>query len=239
MSKKSDFKISTRIGGGRFSDVSKCTKISTGQQYALKLIEPDDERPPHNARNELKILQRLNDNNHDYSNPSGEFKNKNVVPLIDYFINSMEIGFVLPLYQTNLTELIKSRCKTRSHFGIDGKITKRTQNNLKKDEIKHIFKGVFNALKFIHSQDIIHRDINPNNIMFLNQGDELSLDPVLIDFGISFQKPDNFGGEPYNDKITDIATGYYKAPELLLTIRDYDETVDIWATGVMLMLMIY
>ncbi|GME83793.1 unnamed protein product [Ambrosiozyma monospora] len=73
--------------------------------------------------------------------------------------------------------------------------------------------------------------------MFLNQGDELSLDPVLIDFGISFQKPDNFGGEPYNDKITDIATGYYKAPELLLTIRDYDETVDIWATGVMLMLM--
>lgn len=45
-------------------------------------------------------------------------------------------------------------------------------------QIKGILKDVLGAVKFIHEQDILHRDISPDNILL--DGD---LRPVLIDFG--------------------------------------------------------
>lgn len=45
-------------------------------------------------------------------------------------------------------------------------------------QIKGILKDVLGAVQFIHSQDILHRDISPDNILL-----DADLRPVLIDFG--------------------------------------------------------
>jgi len=46
------------------------------------------------------------------------------------------------------------------------------------DQIKSMLVDVLGAVKFIHDQDILHRDISPDNILI-----EPSGRPVLIDFG--------------------------------------------------------
>ncbi len=51
-------------------------------------------------------------------------------------------------------------------------------HGLQPEQIKGILKDVLGAVKFIHNQDILHRDISPDNILI--DGD---LRPVLIDFG--------------------------------------------------------
>lgn len=53
---------------------------------------------------------------------------------------------------------------------------------LKESEAKIIFRQIHHAVRYIHSKNVIHRDLNPNNILFLDEAKE---DIVLIDFGIS------------------------------------------------------
>ncbi|MCY4335990.1 MAG: serine/threonine-protein kinase [Litoreibacter sp.] len=51
-------------------------------------------------------------------------------------------------------------------------------HNLTAPQIKGILKDVLGAVGYIHSQDILHRDISPDNILI-----DADLRPVLIDFG--------------------------------------------------------
>lgn len=88
---------------------------------------------------------------------------------------------------------------------------------------------VFTGLAHIHSLGIIHRDIKPSNIL-LNFP---SLGAVIADFGISWHEKDP-SSEPVSEKITDIGTTHYRAPELLFGYRSYGPEVDLWAAGCVL-----
>ncbi|KAG7697984.1 hypothetical protein KL930_001646 [Ogataea haglerorum] len=237
--KKSDFELGKRIGGGRFSDVYLCRTLNDTNfffsEYALKITEPEDELPPHNVKNELKLLRKLADAQDKEDKENGTSIGRNVVRLIAFYQSPIEIGLLFPFYKTDLNGVIASNTKVRSAFNLqDGTITKKRENNFSTSQIIQIFKGLLRGLAFIHSQGIIHRDVNPNNIMFESPSE---LEPVIIDFGISYMEPDNNGLEKGDSKITDIATGYYKAPELLLSVKDYSNKVDIWSAGVILMLI--
>ncbi|KAG7885850.1 hypothetical protein KL938_000882 [Ogataea parapolymorpha] len=237
--KKGDFEVGKRIGGGRFSDVYLCRargdmKFSS-PEYALKITEPEDELPPHNVKNELKLLRKLAGAQDKEDKENGTNLGRNVVRLIAFYQSPIEIGLLFPFYKSDLNGVIANNTNLRSVFNLqDGTITKNRINNFGMSQIIQIFKGLLRGLAFIHSQGVIHRDINPNNIMFESPHE---LEPVIIDCGISYMEPDNNGLEKPDSKITDIATGYYKAPELLLSVKDYTNKVDIWSVGVILMLI--
>jgi predicted Ser/Thr protein kinase len=82
---------------------------------------------------------------------------------------------------------------------------------------------LLDALKVIHSYGIIHRDINPDNVI-------VSTDGVvkLIDFGIARQKKENSSRDT-----TILGTAGYAAPEQF-GFRQSDERTDIYAVGVLL-----
>lgn len=231
----------SKIASSRFSDIYKVCKkekddtdtVENDKQtlfYALKVVDPDDEKPPHNIRNELKILNDLK----DISEKNG-LKNENVVELICCIYDKMEFGLLFPIYDLTLKGLLKQFIKSRTMFNPDGTIEIKKRNTISLESISDIIIGICNGLEWIHSQGIIHRDINPNNIMFIE--DDLKC-PVIIDFGISYQLPNNNGIEKPDMKFTDIATGIYKAPELLLSKRDYSNKVDMWALGIIISLLL-
>lgn len=83
---------------------------------------------------------------------------------------------------------------------------------------------IFRALKYVHSANVVYRDMKPTNIL-LNAHCELK----LCDFGFARILGDN---EEVEDKLTDyVSSRWYRAPELLLCSRNYRFAIDMWAAG--------
>ncbi|KAJ5167089.1 uncharacterized protein N7482_005870 [Penicillium canariense] len=93
-------------------------------------------------------------------------------------------------------------------------------------QTRSILRDMFQALSHIHTLGIIHRDIKPSNILM----DSPDGPAYLADFGISWKDGDP-GSEPRDQKITDVGTSSYRAPEVLFGYKAYGTALDLWAAG--------
>jgi serine/threonine protein kinase len=84
--------------------------------------------------------------------------------------------------------------------------------------------GVASALGYLHSQNIIHRDVKPENILL-----DSNFYPRVSDFGFAKIIP----VDQQVQMTLGIGTSLYMAPELLLG-EDYSYPVDVYAYGMML-----
>ena len=94
---------------------------------------------------------------------------------------------------------------------------------LQEAEVCHIIGQLLEVLQIIHKEGIIHRDINPDNIMI--SGDGVL---KLIDFGIAREK--KLGKK---QDTTILGTVGYAAPEQFGFLQT-DERTDIYAVGVLM-----
>lgn len=92
----------------------------------------------------------------------------------------------------------------------------------REDSAAKIMLDAMKAIKYLHSKNIIHRDIKLENFLF--ETSSLTSPLVLIDFGLSIQ---SLPGEKLSQRVGSV---YYAAPEVLL--GSYDHKYDIWALGV-------
>eukprot|EP00347_Sterkiella_histriomuscorum_P010133 403377475 len=92
------------------------------------------------------------------------------------------------------------------------------------DEIRAITRQILNGLNFIHSNQLMHRDLKPANILITDDGIV-----KIIDFGQARVIDKNQElGLTYT---LDIGTKWYKAPEIFMGNKKYNEKIDMWSMG--------
>ncbi|CAD8134349.1 unnamed protein product [Paramecium octaurelia] len=190
-----DFQLIKCIGVGGFSRVYLVRKKDTGIFYALKLI---DKKFIIDNKKEI-IVQNERD-------IMVKMENQYVIPLHYAFESKFYIAFVLEY------------CAGGELFYHLRKLKK-----LNEQDAKYYFVEICIGMAYLHSQNIVYRDIKPENILLDLQGHLM-----LSDFGLS--KPDmaaedfaySFCGSPE-----------YMAPEMLMK-TGHNYLVDCYCLGALL-----
>jgi len=129
-------------------------------------------------------------------------------------------------------------CQGGDLFKKINELAEKDQSFSEKEAVK-IFKQLMSAVSYCHSQGICHRDLKPDNIIFLSKDPDSTI--KIIDFGLSKifgeLKPIMKGNKVEKNIMSlRVGTAYYMSPEVLQ--GNYDNKCDIWACGVILYIML-
>lgn len=172
--------------------VTPYSRITT-QQLAIpsarKSLLPGH-RPPHDPKRELAILKFLTEKLPTPPSPS-----QNVIPLLSYdVLPSGRINLYFPLMQTDLKQIYLERKEAIIQDPVESFL------------LLLRFVDILSAIEWIHAQGVIHRDVNPSNILLSN---DLHKPSFLADFGISWIEgyPDD-PAEGISKYSAGVGTGY-------------------------------
>ena len=99
----------------------------------------------------------------------------------------------------------------------------RTQD-LSDDHAQYFIYQTLRALKALHSADVIHRDLKPSNLL-LNANCDLK----VCDFGLARSvKTAEPSGTETGFMTEYVATRWYRAPEIMLTFKQYTKVLKIF-----------
>jgi len=167
----------------------------TGQKVAIKKIKAaifEDEINTKRILREVYILRQV--------------KHEAVIEMLDIVpprtrAEFSECYIIFNRMRTDLQRLIHSSTK------------------LLPSHITYLGYQIFRALKYLHSVEIVHRDLTPSNIL-VSQGCEIK----ICDFGLSrkIQKA--------TPMTKHVVTRWYRAPEIMCW-DEYNKPVDIWAAA--------
>lgn len=106
-------------------------------------------------------------------------------------------------------------------------VTKYEWDNIHDLYKRVIFKQIVSAVKFIHDNNVIHRDIKLENIIVYYNHDILNINIKLIDLGLSFDLDTGISN-------TISGTPAYTSPELINGDLIINKCNDVWALGIIL-----
>ena len=186
-----------RIGKGSFSTIYKCRHNITNKIYALKEITIDKNKNKISIKREFEIMRKLNHNN--------------IVKIHDVIIDTQlnNIYFIMDYYENG----------DLSYF--------LNKKPLKEKFTRKYMKQLSNGLKYLLDNNILHRDLKPQNILLSK-----NYDIKITDFG--------FATYYTKDTIINTLCGspMYMAPEII-TRNGYDYKSDLWSVGIILYEMLH
>ena len=192
------YQIGRSIGHGAFGKVNLALHVLSGHIVCIKSFNKKKNVFSWNKiKNEIKIMNKLR-------------KSNNIVKLFELFETKNHYCLVMEnVVGGNLLNAINK------------------MNKIPEELAKIIFRQLITTLQYIHSNNIVHRDIKPDNIL-------LDLDNTikLCDFGVSKIIPP---GTLINDSC---GTPAFIAPEILLDSPYNPYMTDIWSSGVVLYAMV-
>ncbi|XP_039068373.1 calcium-dependent protein kinase 20-like [Hibiscus syriacus] len=198
---KEFYSLGRKLGQGQFGTTYLCVEKGTGKEFAGKSIAKrklTSATELDDVRREIHIMHRL----------AGH---PNVIQIIGAYEDAVAVYVVMELCAGG--ELF-DRIIQRGHY------TER-----KAIKLARIMIGVVQAC---HSLGVMHRELKPENFLFVNKEEEAPL--KTIDFRLSmFFKP----GHIFNEVV---GSPYYVAPEMLL--KHYGPECDVWSAGVIIYILL-
>uniref|UniRef100_A0A667YPB1 Serine/threonine-protein kinase DCLK2 n=1 Tax=Myripristis murdjan TaxID=586833 RepID=A0A667YPB1_9TELE len=186
------YKVGRMLGDGNFAVVRECVEHSTGREYALKIINKGKCRGKEHMIQNEVAILR-------------RVKHPNIVLLIEEVDTYSELYLVMELVKGgDLFDAITST------------------NRYTERDASGMLYNLANAIKYLHSLNIVHRDIKPENLLVYEHADG-SKSLKLGDFGLATVVD--------GPLFTVCGTPTYVAPEIIAE-TGYGLKVDIWAAGV-------
>ncbi|GAB4856273.1 Mitogen-activated protein kinase, variant 2 [Ancistrocladus abbreviatus] len=184
------------IGRGAYGVVCSSINKETNEKVAIKKINNAFENRIDAMRTlrELKLLRHL--------------RHENVIALKDVMLpvdrkNFKDVYLVYELMDTDLHQIIKS------------------SQALSNDHCQYFLFQLLRGLKYLHSANILHRDLKPGNLLV-----NANCDLKICDFGLA--RTSSGQGQFMTEYVV---TRWYRAPELLLCCDKYGTSIDVWSVG--------
>jgi NIMA (never in mitosis gene a)-related kinase len=196
------FIIRKKLGSGSFGIVYKVRRKKDNKSYALKQINLQnmDRRQIQDSLNEVRLLASL--------------KHPHLVSFLE--------AFPCGRHRYNLKLCIIMEYARGGDLANEIKRNRRLMKKIPEETIWKYAKQISDALSFLHSYKIIHRDIKAANCFLTSSGDI-----KIGDMNISKLTK-------YNQMArTKIGTPYYMSPEIWNNIP-YGNKCDVWSLGCLL-----
>lgn len=195
------YKFGFLLGEGAYSEVFLGTSTENGDKVAIKRIHKLSKgdlwtKRKEAQKDEIKLLLLLN--------------HPKIIKLKEFYETRDKLYLVQEYCAGgNLSDMIRRE---------------RKEGELTESRIKNIFIQLLQAVSYLHSLNIVHRDIKSENILLKERYTD---DLRLLDFGLSRLMPRT------ELLMTSVGTLDYKAPEICLR-RPYGTACDLWSIGVVL-----
>lgn len=188
------FEIVEEIGAGSFGKVFKVIKKNTGKRYAMKAVNKTELK----RNNQLKYV-------------IAECK----------ILKNLKCPFIIPLYWAFQTP---NNIYMIFEFCPHGDLSKQVkENGLPEAVCKFYISEIILAIEYLHSLNIVYRDLKPNNVL-IDENCHLK----LADFGLARENTDKS-----NPATTFCGSPGYLAPEILSNEGVW-KPADIYSIGICL-----
>eukprot|EP00299_Pterocystis_sp_00344_P012501 c6008_g1_i2.p1 GENE.c6008_g1_i2~~c6008_g1_i2.p1 ORF type:complete len:381 (+),score=75.10 c6008_g1_i2:480-1622(+) len=188
------FERLNHIDEGTYGVVFRARDPATGEIVALKQLKMEQEKDgfPVTALREVTTLLNL--------------RHENVVQVKEVVVGSSldKIYMVMEYMEHDLKVLMDSM-----------------KQGFAQSEVKCLLKQLLQAIDYMHSNWILHRDLKTSNLLFDNKGTL-----KVCDFGLARKY-----GNPVRHYTPVVVTLWYRSPELLLGLGPYSTAVDMWSVG--------
>jgi serine/threonine protein kinase len=200
------YRLDARIGFGGMGDVYRASRLVIGDQVAIKILHAahvSDPQAGERFRREAQAAARL--------------KHPNAVSIYDFGVTSDGLVYlVMELVEgQNLRQIIKQ------------------QGPLAPATVSEITNQVCSALQVAHQQNVVHRDLKPDNIMVNVTISGLRV--KVLDFGIAKLRDLATGNLTVTGNV--MGTPHYMSPEQCLG-EEIDNRSDLYSLGVVMYQML-
>jgi len=182
-----------KIGEGTYGTVFKAKNRQTQEIVALKRyrLDTEDEGIPSSALREICLMKEL--------------KHTNIVRLQDVLHSDRRLTLVFEYVDQDLYHYLESHKNT----------------GVNPNKVKRFMYQLLKGLAFCHAQNVLHRDLKPQNLL-INANGELKLG----DFGLA-----RVFSVPLQCYSNEVVTLWYRPPDVLLGNKRYTTSIDVWSAG--------
>lgn len=187
------YELVDRLGKGGMADVYLARRVTDGLHVAIKVLRPEFTRTMGRQMFHREIGLLKS------------LKHPNILPLLESGEQRERLCFISPYADGGS---LADRFVEGKQFDPEGAV--------------HIARQLAGALDYAHSQNVVHRDIKPGNVLFMEDR------VMLCDFGVA-RAIIRSGGEELSSSGLLVGTPHYMSPEQASGISKIDGGSDIYA----------